>query len=251
MNCPQIRKLIHPHHDGELDAANTLLVDEHLADCPSCFEVSRRLSALRGALQNQELRFTAPAGLRGNIVAAIRRSAESERQAAPRRPWYQYGGWAAVAVVLVASVLALRFSAARRDDPVVAEVVSSHVRSLMAAHLMDVASTDQHTVKPWFDGKLEFAPPVKDFRDAGFPLLGGRLDFIDGHAAAALVYGRHKHFLNLFIWPAASPEPTAPQTTQRHGYNVIEWSDGSMTYAVVSDLNQAELREFVGDWSGK
>jgi anti-sigma factor RsiW len=251
MNCLHIQKLIHPHHDGELDAANTLLVDEHLADCPSCFDRSRRLSTLRGALQNQDLRFTAPAGLRSNIVAAIHRSTESEREAAPRRPWFQYAGWAAAAVVVVASVLALHFTSARRDDAMVAELVSSHVRSLMAAHLMDVASTDQHTVKPWFDGKLDFAPPVKDFRDAGFPLLGGRLDFIDGHSAAALVYGRHKHFLNLFIWPATSPESAATRATQRNGYNVIQWSDGAMTYAVVSDLNAAELREFVGDWSGK
>src|SRR5580704_11916510 len=121
----------------------------------------------------------------------------------------------------------------------------------MANHLTDVASTDQHTVKPWFDGKLDFAPTVKDLRESGFPLLGGRLDFIDGHPAAALVYGRQKHFLNLFAWPAASPSPKDIQSTQRNGYNVIQWSDGRMTFGVVSDLNETELREFVHDWSAK
>ena len=147
--------------------------------------------------------------------------------------------------------MAFQLSTVRRDDRMVADLVSSHVRSLMANHLMDVPSTDQHTVKPWFDGKLDFAPPVKDFRDSGFPLLGGRLDVVDGHSAAALVYGRNKHFLNLFIWPAHSAEKVAAHTTQRNGYNVIQWSDGAMTYAVVSDLNQTELGEFVSEWAGK
>ena len=251
MNCQQIQKLIHAHHDGELDVANTLLVDEHLADCPACFEQSRRLSALRGALQNQDLRLAAPSSLRRNIADKIREQEVSEREATPRPSWLQYGGWAAAAVVLLASVLMLQLSTVRREDRLVADLVSSHVRSLMAAHLMDVPSTDQHTVKPWFDGKLDFAPPVKDFRDSGFPLLGGRLDVIDGHPAAALVYGRHKHILNLFIWPARSSETASVHATRRNGYNVIQWSDGAMTYAVVSDLNQTELREFVGEWSEK
>ncbi|HEY3900310.1 MAG TPA: anti-sigma factor [Chthoniobacter sp.] len=251
MNCQQIRKLIHAHHDGELDVANTLLVDEHLADCPACFEQSRRLSALRGALQNQDLRFAAPASLRRKIAAKIQEQEVSEREVTLRPSWLQYGGWVAAAVVLLASVLTLQLSTARREDRLVADLVSSHVRSLMASHLMDVVSTDQHTVKPWFDGKVDFAPPVKDFRDSGFPLLGGRLDVIDGHPAVALVYGRQKHFLNLFIWPARSSGVTAAHATQRDGYNVIQWSDGAMTYAVVSDLNRTELEEFVGEWSGK
>jgi anti-sigma factor RsiW len=121
----------------------------------------------------------------------------------------------------------------------------------MANHLTDVTSTDQHTVKPWFDGKVDFAPPVRDFHDSGFPLLGGRLDFVDGRPAAALVYGRQKHLLNLFIWPAPSSAPRKPETTQRNGYNLVQWSDGRMNYGVVSDLNVAELRDFVGLWVEK
>ena len=251
MNCQQIQKLIPAHHDGELDAANTMLVDEHLADCPSCFNASRQLSMLRGALKNHDLRFTAPAGLRQAIATATRQSAESERESVFSRPWFNRAGWVAAAVLLPVCLLVLHFSSTRRDDHLVAELTSSHVRSLMANHLMDVASTDQHTVKPWFDGKLDFAPPVKDLRESGFPLLGGRLDFIDGRPAAALVYGRQKHFLNLFVWPAPSPGVVAPQTSQRNGYNVVQWSDDAMHLAVVSDLNAVELREFVHDFSGQ
>ena len=166
------------------------------------------------------------------------------------RPWFQQFGWAAAALLLV-SVLAVQFSSSRNEDRLLADLTASHVRSLMAAHLTDVASTDQHTVKPWFDGKVDFAPPVKDLRETGFPLLGGRLDVIEGHAAAALVYGRQKHFLNLFVWPAASQSPAGLRVTQRQGYNVLQWSDGRMSFGLVSDLNEAELREFVHEWSAK
>jgi anti-sigma factor RsiW len=251
MNCHQIRKLIHAHHDGELDAANTMLVDEHLADCPSCFGQSRQISTLRGALQNANLRFAAPAGLRQTISAATKRAAAAERESVFTRPWFQQLGWVSAAVLLVAAFVALQISSARREDHLVAELVSGHVRSLMVAHLTDVVSTDQHTVKPWFDGKLDFAPSVKDLKESGFPLVGGRLDFVDGHSAAALVYGRKKHLLNLFVWPAKSPETVSIHATQHNGYNVIQWADGAMTYAVVSDLNELELREFVRDWSAK
>jgi len=251
MNCQQIQKLIHAHHDGELDAANTMQVDEHLADCPSCFGALRQLSALRGALQNSELRFSAPAGLRRNISAAVEQAAKAERETTSARPWVQYSGWAAAAVLLAAFALTFPISSGRNEDRLVADLTASHVRSLMVNHLTDVTSTDQHTVKPWFDGKLDFAPPVKELREAGFPLLGGRMDFIDGHSAAALVYGRQKHFLNLFLWPASPPSPTEPRSSQRNGYNVIRWSDGKMVCSVVSDLNESELREFVRDWSAK
>ncbi|MDR3404065.1 MAG: anti-sigma factor [Chthoniobacter sp.] len=251
MNCQQIRKLIHAHYDGELDAANTMQVDEHLADCPACFGALRQLSALRGALQNSELRFSAPTDLRRNIAAAVEQAAKTERETTSSRPWLQYSGWAVAAALLIVFLLPYQPSSARNDERLLADLTASHVRSLMVDHLTDVTSTDQHTVKPWFDGKLDFAPPVKELRESGFPLLGGRLDFIEGHPAAALVYGRQKHFLNLFIWPASSPSPSEPRSSQRNGYNVIRWSDGKMFCSVVSDLNETELREFVRDWSAR
>jgi anti-sigma factor RsiW len=251
MNCAEVRKLIHAHHDGELDAANTLHVDEHLADCPSCFATLRGLSALRTTLRNDALRFSAPAGLRRSIRAAVAQSAEAEREATPGRARGAQLGWVAAAVVFVAAIFAFQFRTERKDDHLVAELTASHVRSLMAAHLTDVTSTDQHTVKPWLDGKLDFAPPVRDFKESGFPLLGGRLEYVDGHSAAALVYGRQKHFINLFIWPQTAAALEKLKATQRNGYNVLQWADGKMNYAAVSDLNETELREFAGDWMVK
>jgi anti-sigma factor RsiW len=250
MNCQQIQKLIHAHHDGELDAANTLQVDEHLADCPGCFGALRQLSVLRGALQIEGLRYSAPAGLRQTVRSAIAQNVAAERETAPARVWVQRSGWIAAAAMIAVSFLVLEIRPSREDDHLLAELTSSHVRSLMANHLTDVTSTDQHTVKPWFDGKLDFAPPVRDLRESGFPLIGGRLDFVDGRPAAALVYGRQKHFINLFVWPAKSATAKKLQTTQRNGYNLAQWSDGKMDFGVVSDLNETELRLFVSDWSG-
>lgn len=252
MNCQQVQKLIHAYHDGELDVANTLQVDEHLADCTACFNAARQLSALSGAMKDASLRFSAPASLRRSISAAVEQAEKNERETtAPARPWFHYSGWAAAAVLLVTTVFAFRLSSVHQEDRLLADLTASHVRALMVDHLTDVTSTDQHTVKPWFDGKVDFAPPVKELRESGFPLLGGRLDVIDGHSAAALVYGRQKHFLNLFIWPAPSAGPVEPQSHQRNGYNIIQWSDGKMAFSVVSDLNETELRQFVDLWPRK
>jgi anti-sigma factor RsiW len=251
MNCQQIQKLIHAYHDGELDAANTMQVDEHLADCPACFAATRQLSVLRTALQAPELRFHAPAGLRASISTAVRQAAQTEREAPVSRPWYRSAGWAAAAVLLATLLSSYPYFSAQRENQMLAELTASHVRSLMASHLTDVASTDRHTVKPWFDGKIDFAPPVKDLQEIGFPLLGGRLDFIEGHAAAALVYGRHKHILNLFVWPATSTSAASVRSAQRNGYNILRWSDGRMSYSVVSDLNETELRQFADEWSAR
>jgi len=124
---------------------------------------------------------------------------------------------------------------------VAANVLSAHLRSLAGTHLLDVPSSDHHTVKPWFNGKLDFSPAVKDVD--GFPLLGGRLEYLDGHPAAALVYGRRQHIINLFTWPSSAPTADASET--RNGYNLQSWSGNGMVFWVVSDLNQAELRQFV------
>lgn len=254
MNCPQTQKLLSAHHDGELDAANTLLVDEHLAECPQCGAALHSLATLRTVLKNDALRFSTPAELRSAIRTAALQAASAERVATflPARSWQSHFGWVAAAAIAVAAFLFFESGRSPREpDPLLAELTANHVRSLMASHLTDVASTDQHTVKPWFDGKLDFAPPVRDLREVGFPLLGGRLDFLAGRPAAALIYGRQKHFVNLFIWPAKTTAATTLQTSQLSGYNVMQWSDGKMNYGAVSDLNETELREFASDWARK
>jgi anti-sigma factor RsiW len=244
MTCSQIQKLLHAQHDGELDAAHELQVNEHLTDCPHCSGITRNLGTLRGALQNDALRFSAPAGLRRSIRAAVEKSAESEHDAVatPRRSWNW--NWSVAATLLAAAVLAFQFRPSPGDDRLLSELTDSHVRSLLADHLTDVTSTDQHTVKPWFTGKLDFAPPVKDLKSVGFPLLGGRLDYFDNRTVAALVYARQKHTINLFIWPASSPVVHAPHATQRNGYHLVQWSDGRMNLVAISDLNEAELLQF-------
>jgi anti-sigma factor RsiW len=151
------------------------------------------------------------------------------------------------ACVAVAAVVVFRFapgaSRPSQSDLLTQQVLASHVRSLMADHLTDLPSSDQHTVKPWFDGKLDFSPPVKDLSSKGFPLVGGRLDYLQDRPVAALVYQRRKHFINLFIWP--SPESSTQRMAMQHGYNIHHWADSGMTFWAVSDLNNSELEEFV------
>ena len=245
MNCQQTQKLIHAHHDGELDIAATVQLDEHLSDCPRCAGLSQSLSKLSAVLRNDALRFEAPPDLRQRILAATAQAAQAEDDVTSRQPWFRRAGWAvAAATAIVALILALQIPRRAADDRMIAEITSSHVRSLLANHLMDVASTDQHTVKPWFTGKLDFAPSVKDLKSVGFPLLGGRLDYVGDRAVAALVYARQKHTINLFMWPASSPTARSPRATQRNGYHIVQWSDGRMDLVAISDLNEAELLQF-------
>ncbi|HEX8778378.1 MAG TPA: hypothetical protein VF738_09670, partial [Rhodanobacter sp.] len=145
----------------------------------------------------------------------------------------------------------LHFAMQQRNaagEALVDEAVSSHLRALQPQHLMDVVSTDQHTVKPWFDGKLDFSPRVVDLAGAGFPLVGGRLDALEGRSVAALVYRRHLHIISVYEWPAAAADANAVQSESRqHGYTVLRWTDEGMHYVAVSDVDPAALREFAQD----
>lgn len=246
MNCQQVQKLIHAHHDGELDVANTLQVDEHLADCPGCFNTARQLSALSAALRNSELRFSAPASLRQSISAAVAQAAKAERPAPVTRPWYLQPGWAVAAMLLVACVLTFQLSYPRNEDRLLAELTASHVRSLMVNHLTDVTSTDQHTVKPWFDGKIDFAPPVVDLAQQGYPLVGGRLDYLNGRSVAVMVYRYKLHPINLYVWPGNDAGAT-PHIYERQGYHLAHWSAAGMNYWAVTDAGDAELNGFITD----
>jgi anti-sigma factor RsiW len=250
MNCRETEGFIHGYLDGELDPVHNLAVDQHLQKCGVCAHSYRGQQSLRKAMTSRSIYFKAPPGLENRVRSAVRQASKTE---SPRRWWRWEWNWAwpralaplagAALVILIALPLIMRPSA---EDRLTQEIVSGHVRSLMANHLYDVASTDPHTVKPWFNGKLPFSPPVTDPAAQGFPLIGGRLDYVENHPVAAVVYQRRKHFINLFIWPSTLNSSTAEDFRTQQGYNVIHWSQGGMEYWAVSDVNQGDLGEFVG-----
>jgi anti-sigma factor RsiW len=248
MNCQQAGPLIDFYADGELDAAGILELEKHFHDCPACASAWRNAQSLKKALKQDALFFAAPKELRQAIKAEL----HSQLRTTSRWDFWNWNwlsttttGVAAACLALLLTVTLTRPSAQGR---LAQEIVSSHVRSLMANHELDVVSTDQHTVKPWFNGRLDFSPPVKDLATHEFPLVGGRLDYLGGRSVAALVFQRHKHVINLFIWPTkdADSEPTARAPI--NGYNLIHWSHGGMTFWAVSDLNEKELMEFARDF---
>ena len=241
MNHDEIRELLHAYADDELDLVNVRKIEQHLRACDECRRIEEQIRALRDALNNDAPAYRAPARLRRNIRAALRREAKAtERNFSP---WFMFATGAAFALILFAFVF-FQTNRASRGNAIADQVVDNHVRSLLAAHLVDVASSDQHTVKPWFDGKIDFAPVVRDFSADGFPLVGGRLDYLDGRTVVALVYKRKKHPINLFVTPASGKGNTSPTLASRRGYNVFSWTNTEMKYWAVSDLNQAELRQF-------
>ena len=265
MNCREENEmLIHAYVDGELDLLSTVKLEAHLRDCTPCAQAHKNLQTLRSGISSGALYFKAPNHLAGRVHLALqeadkadahtsaavqepsRRASSEELQ---RRMWWQFSwAWAGVAAALAMAALVVwrldpGVSRRSQNELLAQEVLSSHVRSLMANHLTDVPSSDQHTVKPWFNGKLDFSPPVKDLAAEGFPLVGGRLDYLNDRPVAALVYQRRKHFINLFIWPSDSG--SGQKTVMRQGYNLFHWAQSGMTYWAVSDLNSSELQEFV------
>jgi len=236
-----IRELLHAYVDGELDLANARETERHLQACADCRGIEKAIRELRSVLTSEATAYRAPAHLRRNVRAALRRETKSTRQTLS--PWLMFATGAAFAALILGFVL-FQTTRTAQNDAIVDQVVANHVRSLLAAQLVDVVSSNQHTVKPWFDGKIDFAPEVRDLSASGFPLVGGRLDYLDGKTVAALVYQRNKHPINLFITPVSASRTTSPTVTTRRGYNVLSWTNNGLKYWAVSDLNQAELREF-------
>jgi anti-sigma factor RsiW len=241
MTCEETEVLLHALADGELDAGNARAVEAHVATCANCAQRLRDIREIREALTGRALRFEAPASLRTRIEASL--PASAPRAQTSRRALLQgFALGTAMSSAIAASVVVMMLRGAD-DQSMIGEAVSAHVRSLQAEHLTDVLSTDQHTVKPWFNGRIEFAPPVIDLTAQGFTLIGGRLDYIDGKVAASLVYQRRKHVINVFVTQGgAIGHPHGGETVQ--GFNVRRWSAGGLQYIAVSDINADELLEF-------
>ena len=265
MNCQEIADLMDGYLDGELDALTSQKIEQHLQDCRKCEEAYEVETAMAHAISQAAPYYKAPPELRERIQLSLReaigappsRGAAAEdplpvrRPEAVRRgvffdmPWNWLAMAAAIALAaIVASSFLPRLRQPGADQFLATQLIASHVRSLMADHLTDVASSDQHTVKPWLDLKLDFAAPVVDLSGDGFPLIGGRLDYLDNHSVAALVYQRRKHFINLFIWPTTPADSKEQKMVEREGYHLVHWADGDFTYWAVSDVSVGDLQDF-------
>jgi anti-sigma factor RsiW len=257
MSCQETRVLLHAFLDDELDPVRSLDVQRHLDACPGCAREYAAHRSLRTALRDEALYFRSPKGFERRVHAALGSQGAIESgmggQGAVggwlrmRWAWLPAGAAAALLAVTVFTIwrVVVLPPGSPADDPLGREVVASHVRSLMASHLTDVPSSDQHTVKPWFNGRLDFSPPVKDLAGEGFPLVGGRLDYLAGRPVAALVYQRRLHVINLMVWPAPDEADRSPTAATSQGYHVLHWTQAGMNYWAVSDLNENEMKNFV------
>jgi len=240
MKCDEAGILLHALIDGELDAGNTREIEAHIATCPNCAEHLHAFEELHKTVASAKLRYTAPASLRRKIDNAL----PPRAVAAPsRRAALKSFGLGAVASALAASGAFIIVMRADGEQRILGEVVSAHLRSLQGQHLIDVESSDQHTVKPWFNGRLDISPPVVDLTAQDFTLLGGRLDYVDTKPAAAIVYRRRQHIINLFCVPALDWTPRNALESV-HGYHVWERNLMGLSFWAVSDINAEELIEF-------
>jgi anti-sigma factor RsiW len=242
VNCERTAELIGPHLDGELDLTTAVDLERHVATCEACATERRHVQSIRAAVAAAPYH-RAPPQLLGDVRSMIRRETRPARPPL-RRFTLRFAAAVVVAAGLAWSVIQLASRPGGRD-PLTRQIVDAHVRSLMADHLLDVASTDRHTVKPWFAGRLDFSPDVRDFAADGFPLAGGRLEYLDGRPAAALVYRHDRHVLNAFVWPATPAAPDSPPTTTTdQGYTLLHFTDGGLAWHVISDAGPTTLEDF-------
>jgi anti-sigma factor RsiW len=254
--------LVQAEMDGELGAAEAAALAAHKASCPVCREAAADIARARAVIDRSLYR-AMPDALRTRILAEIeaaREPAQPPRSSVPSRQWRRWtlpsfgfglGGFglgAACATALALLVLSSPDPNLTEQPSLTEQIVAGHIRAMQPGHLKDVASSDRHTVKPWFDGRLDFTPPVKDFAAQGFPLRGGRLDYLAGRPVAALVYQRDRHVIDLFVWPAKGNASLSPETGRHQGYNVVHWTQDGMALWAVSDVKIDQLRSFAETW---
>lgn len=241
--CPDKTQLLHGLLDGELDAVNAAAFEAHLKTCDACNAEFLRLQSLRGAMTAPGVAHMAPAQLRAGVEEMLR--AESA-QGGPARSSRRFASWAAGGAggLLAAGLAVVAVLPPIAENGLEQQLVASHVRSLLANHLTDVGTSNQHVVRPWFNGKADIAPPVPELSEQGFPLVGGRLDYIEGRVTPAIVYRRRLHTVNLFVLPAEGRVLNETRTAHRDGYSLVEWTQGGLRLAAVSDIDPRELQQF-------
>jgi anti-sigma factor RsiW len=256
MACEDMTSLLHASLDDELDAEHATRVERHLAGCPACSAELRRLRTLQTAIREHATYHRLPAAQRGVVLARLRAAAGARpttwrgsvaRHVMPRRA---VGGMAASLLigVILGGWLGPRVLGSGGESDLSDTLVAAHVRALQPGHAIDVVSSDQHTVKPWFDGRADFSPPVKDLGEQGFALIGGRLDYADHRTVAVVVYRRRQHQIDLFAWPLASAADQRSPAGTVDGYHLRSWAQDGFRLVAVSDLNESELDEFVRRW---
>jgi anti-sigma factor RsiW len=265
MNCQEITELMDAYLDGELDPVTSQKIEQHLRDCHTCEQAYEAHAVLAHAITRSTPYYKASTELRQRVQSSLRdaigatathgttrenhvlvtRPRVVRRPILPEIPWNWLGLAAAIILAaIIGSNLLPRLRQPTSDQFLATQLIASHVRSLMANHLTDVPSSDQHTVKPWLDATLDFAAPVVDLSGEGFPLIGGRLDYLDNHPVAALIYQRRKHFINLFVWPATPEASKTQKAITRQGYNLLHWVDADFNYWAISDVSASDLQTF-------
>ncbi len=249
-DCP-MALLTQADFDGELDVAHAAELAQHRAGCAQCQAAYAALAGVRTVLREADLYETAPEALRRFVMAQRTPHSAAAAVSPPQdRPWRSWFRWPALnfglgaAMATAVALLVLWSGPSDMAD----QVVDDHIRALQPGHLEDVVSTDRHTVKPWFEGKLDYAPPVKDLAAQQFPLIGGRLDALGGRPIAAMIYKRGTHPIDLLVWPAREAGTRSPVTSEHNGFTVIHWTQDGMDLWAVSDVERAQLEEFVRLW---
>ena len=245
LDCKQLRLYMHGHLDCEVDPVTAAGIEAHVQTCASCAHAYAAQTALQSAVKAQAAYYPAPAALAARIRAQISAtSVPAARKNAPRWQWFPMAAAiAATAVITWTTAMQMDFGA--RDERIAEQVIAGHARSVLTNHLVEVTSSDQHTVKPWLSSKLDFSPPATDLTTAGFPLVGARLDYVDNRPVAALVYRHRQHVINLFIWPdAKAGTTTALRSSSKQGFNLLHWGNAGMTFWAISDLNPADIKTF-------
>lgn len=243
MTCDELKALLHPYLDDELDAGDAASVAAHLDTCPDCAEIYAELKTLSESVAREAKYFSAPPELALRISAALSGPKSARRVMYMPRQWWAIAA-AFIAVAILSAGLTSYLMTPSDEDAVEQQIIAGHVRSLMVNHLTDIATSDQDAVKPWFNGKMDAAPPVRDFAEKGFMLVGGRLDYIDGHAVAALVYRHEQHVINVFVWPEPDEPAVEPDYRERQGYNLVYWCKHGTEFWAISDLNRDDLASF-------